>query len=124
MKELKEYYRNIQKALPCSLSQKRKFMQDIQCAVTDYLQEHPEADMGAVTSHFGTPQQIANTYAEEMSPQELQKQLNAKKWLVGIVAAAAACVLLIWGISAGVALIRESNSADGYHVQDSIVTEE
>ena len=38
MKELKTYYRDVQKALPCSVSQRRKLMQDIRCAVSGYLQ--------------------------------------------------------------------------------------
>lgn len=124
MNALKEYYRSIQKLLPCSLCKKRKLMQDIRCSVDSFLQEHPEADTEAVTAHFGTPQQIAESYTEEMSPQELQKQVKVKKWIVGIIAAAAACALLIWGIAVGVALVNEFASADGYHIQDSLVTEE
>lgn len=124
MKELKAYYRDIQKALPCSVCQRRKLMQDIRCAVSGYLQEHPEADIETVTAHFGTPQQIAETYLMEMPPQKLRQQLKVKKWIIGIIAAAAACALLIWGIAVGIALVNEFNAADSYLETYPIVIEE
>ena len=124
MKELKTYYRDVQKALPCSVSQRRKLMQDIRCAVSGYLQEHPEADIETVTAHFGTPQQIAETYLAEMPPQKLRQQLKVKKWIVGIIAAAAACALLIWGIAVGTALVNELQDADNYIETSSIIIEE
>ena len=124
MKELKTYYRDVQKALPCSVSQRRKLMQDIRCAVSGYLQEHPEADIETVTAHFGTPQQIAETYLAETPPQKLRQQLKVKKWIVGIIAAAAACALLIWGIAVGIALANELQDADNYIETSPIVIEE
>ena len=124
MKELKTYYRDVQKALPCSVSQRQKLMQDIRCAVSGYLQEHPEADIETVTAHFGTPQQIAETYLAEMPPQKLRQQLKVKKWIVGIIAAAAACALLIWGIAVGIALANELQDADNYIETSPIVIEE
>lgn len=124
MKELKAYYRDIQKALPCSVCQRRKLMQDIRCAVSGYLEEHPEADIETVTAHFGTPQQIAETYLMEMPPQKLRQQLKVKKWIVGIIAAAAACALLIWGIAVGIALVNEFNAADSYIETSPVVIEE
>ena len=124
MKELKTYYRDVQKALPCSACQRRKLMQDIRCAVSGYLQEHPEADIETVTAHFGTPQQIAETYLMEMPPQKLQDQLKIKKWIIGIIAAVAACALLIWGIAVGIALVNELQDADSYLETYPIVIEE
>lgn len=124
MKELKTYYRDVQKALPCSACQRRKLMQDICCAVSGYLEEHPEADIETVTAHFGTPQQIAETYLAEMPPQKLRQQLKVKKWIVGIIAAAVASALLIWGIAVGIALANELQDADNYIETSSIIIEE
>ena len=124
MNALKEYYRSIQKLLPCSLCQKRKLMKDIRCSVDSFLQEHPDATFETVSAHFGTPQQIAETYTEEMSPQELQKQLKVKKRIIGIIAGAAACALLIWGIAVGIALVNEFANADSYTETGPIVIEE
>ena len=124
MNALKEYYRSIQKLLPCSLCQKRKLMKDIRCSVDSFLQEHPDATFETVSAHFGTPQQIAESYIEEMSPQELQQQAKVKKRIVGIIAAAAACALLIWGIAVGIALVNEFANADSYTETGPIVIEE
>lgn len=124
MKELKKYYYSIQRTLPGSLCQKRKLMQDIQCAVSGYLQEHPKADMETITAHFGTPQQISNTYLAEMTPQKLQKLLTVRKWIIGIIAAAAACILLLWGIAVGIALLNEFEMANSYIETHPLVIEE
>lgn len=124
MNGLQTYYRDIKQALSCPRSQKRKFMQDIQCAVSNYLQEHPDADIGAVTAHFGAPQQISDAYLAELPPQKLRQQLTVKKWIVGIIAAAAACALLVWGLTVGIALVNELQDADGYLETYPIVIEE
>lgn len=114
MNELSGYYRSIQKALPCSGCQKRKLMKDIRCSVDSFLQEHPDATFETVSAHFGSPQQIADTYTEEMSPQELQTQLKARKRVVGIVAAAAASIIFIWLAYITVVTCDELNNNPGY----------
>ena len=124
MNGLQTYYRDIKQALSCPSSQKRKLMQDIRGAVSNYLHEHPEADIGTVTAHFGTPQQIADAYLAELPPQALRQQLTVKKWIIGIIAAAAACALLIWGIAVGIALVNELQDADNYIETSSIIIEE
>ena len=114
MKALNMYYRNIKKALPCSGQAKKRFLQDIQRSVDTFLLEHPDATVETVISHFGTPQQIAAAYTGEITPPELQKKLKIKKWVIGITATAAACALLLWGISIAVALNETNSIRDGY----------
>ena len=123
MKSLQKYYRSIEQALPCTGCQRRKLMQDIRHSVQSFLQEHPDVSIKEISARFGTPQQIAYTYTAEMSPQELQEKLKVKKWIIGIIAGAMACVLLIWGIAIGIALENELKNSDGYMETNSLVIE-
>lgn len=114
MNELSGYYRSIQKALPCSVCQKRKLMKDIRCSVDSFLQEHPDATFETVSAHFGSPQQIVDTYTEEMPPRELQKTLKMKKRIIGIITGAVAAALIIWLVFLATATSELLKDRNGY----------
>ena len=124
MKELKTYFGEIKKSLPCGNKGKKKILRDIQLSVENFLAENPDATFEAVVNHFGTPTQIADTYTEEMPTQELQKKMKTQKWIIGMIAGAAACALLIWLVAVGLALIDLNKHSQGWHTEDSVVVEE
>ena len=123
MRELKKYFHEIEKDLPCGNREKKKILRDLRLSVENFLAENPEATLEAVVDHFGTPAQIVDTCTEEMPILELQKKLKIKRWIIGVIAGVAACALLVWGIAVGIALVNEFRAADGYHVADSVVEE-
>ena len=120
MKELKSYFREIKQQLPGGCK-KNKILRDLRLSIDDFMEENPDATFTAVVEHFGTPQQIVDSYTEEMPAHELQKQLKIKKWIIGIIAGAVACALIIWGIAVGIALIEASKRANGYHEEGSVI---
>lgn len=124
MKKLQNYFREIKKELPCGGCKRRKILRDLRQSVDDFLAENPEATYDRVVELFGTPQQIADSCVAEMPPREVQKKLKIKRWIIGIVAGAAACALLIWLISVGIMFMKEIRSAGGYHVEGSVVVVE
>lgn len=123
MKELKNYFREIEQQLPGGCK-KNKILRDLRLSVDNFLQENPDATLGAVVEHFGTPQQIADAYTEELPAHELQKQLKIKKWIIGIIAGAVACALIMWGIAVGIALIDQFRHNGGELVVDPVAVEE
>jgi len=113
MKELKQYYQQVYNALPCYPKQKKHLLHQLKPSVGGYLQEHPDADLAAIEQHFGTPEQIVASCLEEMeAPQVLQK-IKVNHRIVKIIVAIAACIVLLWGIAVGIALINEFDSYDG-----------
>lgn len=120
-KELKTYYRHIWGCLPGSGKIKKQIMDSLRQSVNAYLEENPGADFKEVKAHFGTPQQIAAAYVEEMDTSEVMKKLRIRKTVVGIVCTAAALALLMWGIGLIIALVKEINAADGYYDVGPIV---
>lgn len=99
MKELKAYYRQIADCLPCSGKPKAQLMDRITATVDCYLQEHPEADFSAVQAHFGTPEQIASSFVDEMEGEDLLKALRLRKKVLRILLCCVAAVIAIWAIA-------------------------
>ncbi len=114
--ELNQYYRAIRRCLPCSCKQKQQIMDRIRQSISSYMEEIPLADFSAVQAHFGTPQQIAHAYIEEMRTEEIAEKFNRKKSIATIVSVAVGLSFLMWGIALVLAYIDSHNSAGGYIV--------
>lgn len=84
MKELKKYYRQIQKWLPCGGPLKRKLMANITATIEEYLSSNPDATFTDLQEHFGAPQQIAIAFVDEMETQELLNALHIRRKLLRI----------------------------------------
>lgn len=118
MKELKTYYRDIRKALPCGWFHSRRLMKDLRCAVSQYLQESPNATLQDITNRFGTAQQIAEAYAEQLSPEKLRKNISIRKRILAIVAASCAVAVAIWFAYATAVTIDKLNEDPGVIIVD------
>ena len=92
---LKRYIRSISRKLPYGKIKEPIIAQIRECVV-DYIQEHPEADFEMVQAHFGTPQEIAESYVNEQDTSTLLHKMSIKKKVLVIVAGVMAAVLLIW----------------------------
>lgn len=114
--EIRRYCSEISGMLPCKGRTKRKLMAEIKGNITHYLDECPDADYDAIVSRFGTPQQIAASYVEEMEPHEVLNGLNTRKRIVGILATGIALIALVWGIGVGICVVDSIIECGGYWV--------
>lgn len=122
--QLKKYYRAIKRELLCPGDTKARICKDIENDINAYLQENPGADFAAIEEHFGSPQQIAATYVEEMPTPELLKKLKIRKRIIAAVCIAVVAAISIWAIAIAIALSNEYNISDGYIETGEIITEE
>lgn len=99
MKELKKYYRQVGSWLPCGGRLKRQLMANIRSTVDGYLHEHPEADFATLQDHFGTPQQIATAFVDEMGTEELLIKLHMRNKIIKIVLLCAGALIAIWALA-------------------------
>lgn len=97
-KKLKRYYWEVSNLLPCNPKIKQTLMEEIKENIDQFLEEYPDADYDVIVQRFGTPQQIAASYLEEMDPQEVLKRLNSRERIAGIVTAGIALCVLLCGI--------------------------
>ena len=93
---LLRYLWEVREELPGNGRQKKQILSRVEPSVRDFVTENPHADYAAITQRFGTPQQIAASYIEEMSTPELTQQLRIKKRIVYIIGATALVLVLIW----------------------------
>lgn len=105
MKELKQYYRQIQSWLPCGGKIKRQMMASITANIEGYLAEHPQTDFAALQSHFGTPQQIAATYVDDMDTAELLGAIHNRRRILQSVIRGVTAIVAIWTVVMLIVLI-------------------
>lgn len=121
--DLKKYYRNIRRCLPCDNKLKRQIMDSIKTQVNSYLEENLSVDFTSVQQHFGTPQQIAAAYIDEMTSSEILKKIKVKKAFITITCAAVAVMVFIWLAAVSTALTNAFIQSDGYYDVGTVIEE-
>lgn len=116
MKELKSYYRQIKGWLPCGGRLKKNMMSCITATVEDYIASHPDADFAALQAHFGSPQQIATAFVDEMDTQELLHALRIRRRILFSVVYGVGAAVAIWAIVMLILLLVGLVSELGYVV--------
>lgn len=123
-KQIRQYFRQIQKCIPGGAKGKKQILSNIQQSVENYLLENPDADFNTLQSHFGTPQQVAEAYIENMNADEIMGKLNTKKLVLRIAIGAVIVAILIWAICLIVALNQNEKDVNGYYEVEIIETTE
>ena len=121
-KQLNAYCRRVRRCLPCPGKLKKQIMDSIWTQINLFLEKNPTADMTAIQQHFGTPQQIAAAYIDEMTPAEILRKFKIKRTVITIVCAAAALALLLWAGTLAAALLDLHDTTNGTY--DIFITEE
>lgn len=117
-KNIKKYFWQVRSLLPCNLREKKRMLSDLQERIGDYLEANPDADFSAVEAHFGTPQQIATAFVDEMGTTELLLKLRVRKRVIRVTAAFMAAIMLGIFTFYAVALIDFYNKTNGYLIID------
>ena len=113
-KKLRRYYWEVSNLLPCNPRIKQTLMDEIKENIDQFLEEYPDADYDVIVQRFGTPQQIAASYLEEMDPQEVLNKLNTRKRIAGIVTAGVVLFVVLCGIWVLLFAADVMNSAESY----------
>lgn len=95
-KEIRHYLNQIKNLIPSDYAGKKEILQTIERRIMDYLEEHPHAAIADFEREFGTPEEVADSFLDELSGSTRERELRRKnKWLV-----VTGCALMI--ISAAV----------------------
>lgn len=115
-RELRKYLRQIKAELLCPCKERNRILGDLKESISGYLDEHPEATIESVRAFFGSAQQIAASYVEELPTPELMQKLklrrNILRYVVAIVGSAALLCVALWIATIVTALISVHNSSD------------
>lgn len=118
---LKRYYRDIRRQLPSSQKLKSRILSQIEGNILAFLQDHPDADFPAIEAQFGTPEQIAAAYVDELGAPELLKKIKIRKRVLTIVISTVTIILFLWATVVIWAAISEHNYANGSVTQSGAI---
>ena len=109
-KEIEKYLSEIQNNLVGSNKAKKNIISEIEGLVYDYAEVKGVKDISDIYSHFGTPEEMAQTYLSQSDPKKIAKAVRIKKAVViGVIVA-----LIMLAISLTVTLFDSHKSYDGF----------
>lgn len=90
---IRRYVRAVSTFLPCSGKRKKPWLADLRAQAESYVAEG--GDAAALEQRFGTPQQMAFSYVDEMPTADLLAELHIRRRLVAVTAIVLAAALAI-----------------------------
>ena len=118
---LRQYYRSVRANLAnCPRKQRACILKTLKANISAFLEAEPEADFQKLQSHFGTPQQIASGYLNDLTDTELLGTVKKKK-LWPVVVAFLAAVFTVWLLAIGWAIAKESEEDNGTVVTSPVI---
>ena len=91
---IRRYVRAVSTFLPCSGKRKKPWLADLRAQAESYVAEG--GDAAALEQRFGTPQQMAFSYVDEMSTADLLAELHIRRRLVAVTAIVLAAALAVY----------------------------
>lgn len=114
MNPCNQYLRQVGRVLPCPIRQRRAIVSEISKSVSEFLTEHPGADLQAITNRFGTPESVAASYLYNAETSEVLHRYRIRRRIVAIIAAIAAAIILVWLIGVAVLTYHDMTNFPGY----------
>lgn len=90
---IRRYVRAVSGFLPCSGKRKKPWLADLRAQAESYVAEG--GDAAALEQRFGTPQQMAFSYVDEMPTADLLAELHIRRRLVAVTVITLAAALAI-----------------------------
>ncbi len=116
----RRYLREVRSWLPCAGKMKKEVLGKIGGTVGDYLAENPNGDYAALVARFGTPQQIAAAYVDELETPELLNSLRIRRQIVKIVSVTALVVIILWAGVVATSFAYNIINDNGFYVEELV----
>ena len=120
---IRQVLREMRKSIPFGGKQKKLVLEQVKASMLEYLAEKPDATYDDLLARFGTPEQIAASYLEELDVSDLRRQLTIRKKILLIVSLVAICIILLWTGVVCAALAEAKTNANYTIVEDIEVIE-
>lgn len=115
--ELEKYKQEVRSWLPCSRKMKSQIMNQLEESLTNFLKQNTQANLHQIQKHFGSPEEIASTYVENMGANVLLRDLRINRRIMCIVSGMIAVVLAIWLLVVGWGVVKElKDDAGTYNI--------
>ena len=114
---LAQYFRDVKKLLPCSAKEKQRCIDELEADVTAFLEHHPNASLPEIYDSVGSPESIAKSFMDRISPNELSHKLSAKRKIVVGILAIAIVLATIVTVLVAVTANKRQDFYEGYYVE-------
>ena len=109
---IRRYCRAVGSYLPCARRQKRQLLRELRQRLEEYRDEHPEET--SPEERFGTPQQVAAGYVDDMDTTELLQALRYRRRVITAVVSGILAALAVLTAALCVQLYDYHRSLDGW----------
>ena len=92
--QLKSYFKEIKKNLPCYNKAMKTMLGDLKIAVDTYINDNNVSDFAKIVEHFGTAEDIAKEFAVGLDNSYV-KSYKFKKRIIAIVVSVLAVIMVI-----------------------------
>lgn len=114
-KQLKAYFRDIKKNLPCYNKTMRKMLNDLKVSINAFVEENNIDDLNAVIAHFGTSQDIAREFAIGIDNSYIKSYKFKKRVTAIVLSILAAILVIVASLSIYIYIENERNSPVYYN---------
>ena len=111
---VRRYVCEVKKSIPCGGKQKRMILKQVNSSIREFVLEMPGCCYDDIIKRFGTPNQIAASYLEELDLADLKSQFSVRKRIICAVAAVGILVIGIWAGVVLYALHEYGDAMPGY----------
>lgn len=116
-KIVRQYLRQVRKAVPCSGKERRQLVQQLEESVAQYVSEHGAETVDDISREFGSPGEIWEAFLQNKDAAYVQRQLALKNRVCRIAIVMAAVLVII------VAILGTLRFIDGYQFRHGYVVE-
>ena len=114
-KIVRQYLRQVRKAVPCSGKERRQLVQQLEESVAQYVSEHGAETVDDISREFGSPGEIWEVFLQNKDAAYIQRQLALKNRICRIAIVMAAVLVII------VAILGTLRFIDGYQFRHGYV---
>lgn len=115
--ELGRYCKEVRGWLPCTRKAKQTIMDKLESV---FSEGEAELSYGQLVERYGTPQQIASAYVDEMGTMELLNDLRIKRKILRIAGITAAVIVTVWLLAVGILYSEGKDAVNGVVIASGI----
>lgn len=101
---LKQYLLEVKRLLPCSSSEKKRCIMELETDISAFLENHPNASLEDLYVAIGSPESIAKSFIARIDPKQLSHRLSSKRKIaIGVIAIIAFLAVVVGAVAVSVA---------------------
>ncbi len=117
--EINEYIKNIKKQLLYGTKESKLFLKELKQNILDFAYENKNTDMTAIRQQFGTEEEVANAFLENIDIKAVKKKITIKRLIAVLVVA----IITVWSIAMIIATIDTKKATTTYIDRNTVVEE-